>query len=111
MKLPDDVVIPREKLTRYLLVFQPESDKSKFLVQAGFTAENPEALEAAIRELVATHDAVFDRSDRFGDFYRVDGTLRGVNNQNLAVVTIWIIRTEEKAQSVYRFVTLKPQGK
>ena len=111
MKLPEDVVIPHEKLTRYLLVFQPDSDKSKFLAQAGFTTENPDALEAAIRELIATHEAVFDRTDRFGDFYRVDGTLKGVNKQNLAVVTVWIIRTEEKEQGVYRFVTLKPWRK
>ena len=106
MKLPENVIIPRDKLTRYLLVFQPENDKSKFLAQAGFTQENPDALETAIRDLIARHDAVLDRQDRFGDFYRVEGTLYGVNNRSLAVVTVWIIRTEES--DVYRFVTLKP---
>ncbi|TVR19415.1 MAG: hypothetical protein EA396_12575 [Anaerolineaceae bacterium] len=106
MKLTSDVIIPRDKLTRYLLVFQPENDKSKFLAQAGFTQENPDALEAAIRDLIAHHDAVLDRQDYFGDFYRVEGTLRGVNDHHLAVVTIWIVRTEEA--DVYRFVTLKP---
>ena len=105
MKLPEGVVIPREKLTRYLLVFQPENDKSKFLAQAGFTQENPEALEAAIREMIANHDAVLDRTDRFGDFYRVEGDLKGVNERELSVVTIWILRTAE--DGVYRFVTLK----
>jgi hypothetical protein len=106
MKIPEDAVIAREKLTEYLLVFQPESDKSQFLAQAGFTLDNPDELEAAIREMIATHEAVMDRQDRFGDFFRVEGTLKGVNERDLLVVTIWIIRTEE--DGVYRFVTLKP---
>ena len=37
MKLPQPVIIPDEKLTKYLLVYREESDKSKFLLQAGFT--------------------------------------------------------------------------
>lgn len=109
MNIPVDAVIPREKLTKYLLVFQPENDKSKFLAQAGFTPDNPDALEAALREMIATHDAVFDRRDRFGDFYRVEGTLKGTNDRDLLVVTIWIMRTEE--DDLYRFVTLKPWRK
>jgi hypothetical protein len=47
MKIQSGALIPREKLTKYLLVFQPENDKSKFLAQAGFTLDNPDALEAA----------------------------------------------------------------
>ena len=59
--------------------------------------------------MLAEHDAVYDRSDRFGDFYRVEGTLRGVNERDLLVVTIWIIRTDQ--DGLYRFVTLKPWRK
>lgn len=109
MKLPPDVIIPRDKLTRYLLVFQPEGDKSQFLAQAGYTQANPDALEAAIREMIATYDAVLDRHDQYGDFYRVEGTLKGFNERDLLVVTIWIMRTGE--EGVYRFVTLKPWRK
>lgn len=54
---------------------------------------------------------MFDRSDHFGDFYRVDGVLKGVNETDLDVVTVWIIRTGEKENGVYRFVTLKPWRK
>ena len=36
MRIPDDAIIPEEKLTRYLLVPHPSDDKSKFLAQAGF---------------------------------------------------------------------------
>jgi hypothetical protein len=109
MKLPEDALIAREKLTHYLLVFQQDSDKSKFLAQAGFTQANPEALELAIRQMIATHEAVFDSHNRYGDFYRVEGTLQGVNNHDLLVVTIWIMRSEE--DGLYRFVTLKPLRK
>jgi hypothetical protein len=108
MKLPPDVIIPREKLTNYLLVFRPESDKSQFLAQAGFTYANPEALEEAIREMISSHEAILDRQDRYGMFYRVEGNLRGVNGRTLLVVTIWIMRT---AEETYRFVTLKPWRK
>lgn len=104
MKLPEDVVIPREKLTAYLLVPQTKNDKSKFLAQAGFTQENPDALEAAIRRLIREHDAVQDREDEYGVFYRVTGTLVGITG-DLNVVTVWIYGV--KAGS-YRFITLKP---
>jgi hypothetical protein len=43
-----ELLIPREKLTAYLLVPQTKNDKSRFLAQAGFTQANPDALEAAI---------------------------------------------------------------
>ncbi len=52
MKLPDDVTIPSEKLTAYLLVPKAKNDKSKFLSLAGFTQENPDVLEVAIRALI-----------------------------------------------------------
>jgi hypothetical protein len=110
MKIPAaQAIIPREKLTKYLLVYQPESDKSQFLAQAGFTQDNPEVLDAAIRDLLKTNDAVFDTHNRFGDMYRVEGTLKGVNDHDLLVVTVWIMRTEE--EGLYRFVTLKPWRK
>ncbi len=45
MKIPADALIPQAKLTNYLLVARTVDDKSKFLAQAGFTIENPGALE------------------------------------------------------------------
>ena len=104
MKLPETVVIQREKLTHYLLVPQPKNDKSKFLAQAGFTQENPEALEAAIRRLVQENDAVQDRQDEYGTFYQVTGVLRGIK-RDLNVVTVWIYEIKHQG---YRFITLKP---
>jgi hypothetical protein len=48
MRIPvEEAMIPREKLTQYLLVSRLEDDKSKFLAQAGFTLENPDVLVKA----------------------------------------------------------------
>jgi len=81
MRIPVDALIQLEKLTNYLLLPKEVDDKSKFLAQAGFTQENPEILEAAIRELIQTHDAILDRSNEYGQFYRVEGPLIGPQSQ------------------------------
>jgi hypothetical protein len=49
VKIPEDALIPDDKIIGYLLVQKGRNDKSKFLVRAGFTSENPEALRAAIQ--------------------------------------------------------------
>jgi hypothetical protein len=103
MRLPSDAIIPRDKLTGYLLVPQVKNDKSKFLAQAGFTPDNPDDLEAAIRRILAENDAVQDREDEYGISYRVSGALVGPDG-NLAVITVWMYGTKEQN---YRFITLK----
>ena len=106
MKIPDNAVIPEEKLTRYLLVPRPKDDKSKYLAQAEFTQANPEDLLSAIRQLIATNEAVEDNINEYGVFYLVEGNLQGINNRNLAVVTVWL---QSKYDESFRFVTLKPK--
>lgn len=106
MKIPNDAVIPEEKLTRYLLVPRLKDDKSKYLDQAGFTQANPEELLTAIRQLIATNEAVEDNINEYGVFYLVEGNLQGINNRNLAVVTVWL---QSKYDGSFRFITLKPK--
>ena len=48
MRIPEDLIIPDDKITHYLLVPQLRNDKSKFLAQAGFTQESSEALRLSI---------------------------------------------------------------
>ncbi|NEP87591.1 MAG: hypothetical protein F6K18_12610 [Okeania sp. SIO2C2] len=105
MKLPQPVIIPDEKLTKYLLVYREQDDKSKFLLQAGFNINNSEQLKNSILQLVFTTEAIVDRSNEYGTFYRVEGTMTGVNNKNLAVITIWLQR---KAENQTQFITLIP---
>ncbi len=71
MQLPDDSIIPEDKITRYLLVPRIKDDKSKFLAQAGFTQENPEELLIAIRLFAATNEAIEESTNEYGTFYIV----------------------------------------
>lgn len=106
MQLPSDSIIPEDKITRYLLVPRIKDDKSKFLAQAGFTQENPEELLLAIRQLAATNEAIEDNTNEYGTFYIVEGNLQGINDRDLAVVTIWL---QSKHDGNFRFITLKPK--
>ena len=104
MKIPEDAIIPDDKITRYLLVQKARNDKSKFLAKAGFTTDNSEALRAAIQSIAGIGEAVEDRSNEYGVFYQVVGELIGTNDVSLSVVTIWLQRIDGK----FQFVTLKP---
>lgn len=92
MRIPEDAIIPDAKITRYLLVQKVRNDKSKFLAQAGFTQENPEALRKAIQAQALGAAAVEDRSNEYGTFYQVEGDIVGVNGMRLSVITIWLQR-------------------
>ena len=106
VKIPSDANIPQEKLTRYLLVLKERNDKAGFLAQAGFTQENSETLRSAIALLIQSAEALEDSANEYGIFYRVDGTLQGVNGRSLAVVTIWI---QWYSDGSFHFMTLKPR--
>ncbi len=108
MRIPDDAVIPEEKLSRYLLIPRVRDDKSKFLAQAGFTQENWELLMEQLQQIAETGDAVEDGSTEYGTSYRVEGSLRGANERILEVITVWIRRAID---GKYQFVTLKPKRK
>jgi hypothetical protein len=108
MKILPDAIIAREKLTDYLLTPRQEDDKARFLNQAGFTQDNPDDLETAIRRLTASEEASSDRVDEYGIFYQVRGEIVGPNERSLSVITIWL---EEAVSGDVRFITLKPWRK
>ncbi len=105
MIIPPDALIREDKLTNYLLAPREADDKSGYLAQAGFSLENPDDLLLAIRNLVADKEAILDRLNRFGEYYRVDGILVGPNGRKLSVTTIWLKDLDHRM----RFVTLKPK--
>ena len=105
MRIPPDAIIPPEKLTRYLLVWRPWDDKSRFLAQAGFSPSEPARLEEAIRRMAANFDAVEDGSNDYGTFFRVEGILEGPGGRSLQVALIWL---QWKLDGTFHFVTLKP---
>jgi len=106
MKLSGDVVIPEEKLTRYLLVPRMWDDKSKFLAQGGFLAGNPDELKRAIANLAKNAEAVQDGVNEYGVFFRTDGELAGSDGRTLSVTAIWMRR---KVDDKVYFVTLMPR--
>lgn len=106
MKIPPNAIIAPDKLTSYLLVSRPKNDKSRYLALAGFTLANPDDLVSALRSLTAQNEAIADRIDEYGTFYRVEGMLAGPIGA-INVVTIWI---EQAADGQFRFITLKPGG-
>jgi hypothetical protein len=105
MRVPKDLIIPDAKLTQYLLVLKARSDKSRFLAQAGFTQENPEALRLAIQSQAIDKEAIEEKSNEYGTFYQVEGELIGVNGVSLSVITVWLQR---QIDGKVQFVTLKP---
>ena len=107
MRIPSDATIDDTKLTDYLLVQRPWDDKSGYLRRAGFELKNWTDLRAAIRRLADAVDAVEDRSNEYGTFYRVEGMLEGPTG-NLQVLCIWM---KQAIDGTFRFVTLKPSGR
>lgn len=104
MRIPSDATIDDTKLTDYLLVQRPWDDKSGYLRRVGFELKNWHDLSTAIRQLADAVDAVEDRSNEYGTFYRVEGMLEGATG-NLQVVCIWMKRAIDGR---FHFVTLKP---
>jgi hypothetical protein len=104
MRIPSDATIDDTKFTDYLLVQRPWDDKSGYLRRGGFELKNWPDLRAAIRGLADAIDAVEDRSNAYGTFYRVEGMLGGPTG-HLPVVCIWM---KQAIDGRFRFVTLKP---
>lgn len=104
MRIPANAVIPREKLTDYLLVPRPTNDKSRYLGLGGFDLTNVDRLESEIRRLALESDGVISRVNQHGVYYTVTGELLAPNGAKLRVRLIWI----ERLDGITSFVTLVP---
>lgn len=105
MHIPADAVIDSRKLSEYLLVPLRVDDKSGYLARAGFSRDQPHALENAIRQLCAATDAVEGERTEYGTKYLVTGTMTGPNGRELGVLLIW---QERYSDQKFHFVTLVP---
>jgi hypothetical protein len=105
VKLPEEIIISQEKLSRYLLLPREENDKSKFLATAGYTLANWEVLERDLRELAKSQEISELETSPYGIKYVIRGTLDGPNGGRLRVVTVWITL---EATGETRFVTVFP---
>ena len=105
MKLSDPAIIAKEKLTEYLLKWQPENDKSKFLEKAGYTQALWQQLADDIRKQIFSLDAKLIRKTPYGDMHEIRGFMTGPNGVSLKVVTVWM--AEYKTHNT-KFITLYP---
>lgn len=106
MKLPGDATIAPVKFTRYLLLLQLRSDKSRYLARGGYTLANVERLIDDLRSQILPLDAVLSRSTGFGETYLIDGALRGPVGQSLDLRTVW---QRDPLSGAIHFVTLIPK--
>jgi hypothetical protein len=102
--IPPDAILAASKLSLYLLSRRRTDDKSGYLAQAGFAADNAPALEAEIRHLTASTEAVVHRVNEHGTYYTVSGILTGPNLRQLRVKLVWLRRLD----GLFSFITLIP---
>lgn len=96
----EELEIPIEKITEYLLIVKLKADKSKFLFSQGYTKENWKELLQDILKIALNNDLILQRLSEFGNLYSIKGKLK-----NRDVITIWF---QEKNNNTYRFITLYP---
>lgn len=96
----EQIIIPKEKITDYLLVYKERNDKSIYLKELGFTKDNWEDLAIAIAEMAISNEVEFHKKSIFGDLYSITGKLK-----ELSTVTIWF---HLASTNQFRFVTLFP---
>ena len=106
MKLPADTDIAPVKFTRYLLLPQLRSDKSRYLARAGYTPANVERLIDDLRRQILPLDATHARSTQFGETYLIDGPLLGPSGGRIFVRTVWL---KHPLSGKVHFVTLIPK--
>jgi hypothetical protein len=102
----ESALIDRRKLSEYLLARSHPvgRGKARFFERLGFSADDPDALEAALRALVVNPAAVSQEDTGFGTKYIADGQLRGAGGAAF-VRTVWIV---DAGAETPRFVTAYP---
>jgi len=108
VKFPADTTIAPAKFTRYLLLPQLRSDKSRYLARAGYTPANVERLIEDLRGQILPLAATLSRSTLFGETYFIDGPLLGPSGERIHVRTVWL---RQPLSGTVHFVTLIPQPK
>lgn len=99
MKFPENTIIAVTTLHDELLEPRAPGNQAAYLVQGDYTRKNWGMLERDLRELLS-QEATRVRSDDSGDYYEINGQIRG-----LPVKTLWFWA---KGTEAPRFKTLLP---
>lgn len=111
MKLPyrKNAIVPRQKLTEYLLSLTHEKGKSKakFFRSIGFDESNLEKLEKSLLKIAKSNSVqkVDKAKSNILIKYVIDGFIDAPNGKRYKIRTIWGIRVDNK---IPRFITAIP---
>lgn len=109
MKLPnaENVSIPREKLTKYILseTHPVGKFKAKLFRHIGFDETNISILQKELKEIARLQKVKDAQISHYGTKYIIDGEITSPSNTIIKVRTVWIIETEKTRP---RFVTVYP---
>ncbi|MDQ3683227.1 MAG: hypothetical protein M3352_09165 [Bacteroidota bacterium] len=97
---PEQLEIPVEKITEYLLAKKEKNDKSKFLLSLGYSRENWQDLLNDIKTIAVANELILERKSEFGNLYSIKGLLK-----RKFIITIWLKQVDK---DIYRFITLYP---
>ena len=109
MKLPHagKAVVPKEKLTNYLLsaTHPLGHDKAAFFNRFGFRIEEWDVMAHSLREHIVDHDVASTQDTRLGTRYTVEGQLETPDGRRPLVRVVWFIA---RNANIPRFVTAYP---
>ena len=109
MKLPqnDKVIIPREKLTGYVLSETHATGrfKGKLFRSLGFSERNVNLFEKALLKIARFQEVKEILTSPYGIKYIIDGNMKTPVGKTIKVRTIWII---EEGRKRPRFITIYP---
>ena len=112
MKLPNAhlAVVPKEKITHYLLnpAHPAGGSKAAFFLRFGFAASEWERLADALLTHARQNEIIASERTHYGMRYVIDGTLRAPDGTVLNMRSAWYIRTESERPA---FVTAHPLPK
>lgn len=103
-------IIPPEKLTQYAL--NPNNNRGKdkavvFKSALGFTIDNSEQLRMQLLEKSPDAPATLLRTNQYGQHFRVDIIVKGINYKYATVRTGWLIEIDTR---IARLTTLYVKG-
>lgn len=109
MKLPDryKLVVPRRKLTQYLLsrTHRVGKHKAAFFERRGFSTARWQELESALRSQAARHDVAKVEDSPFGTRYVIDGIIATPSGSDARIRSVWFVASGE---NVAQLVTAYP---
>ena len=102
-----DAIVPRRKVTDYLLSRTHRAGKGKaaFFLRFGFSVTRWEELAEDLRRHARENAVVETGETAFGTRYVVDGPMRAPDGAVLRVRSVWFV---ERGETQLRFVTAHP---